>query len=131
MSLLKEDAFTPVDSSSISKDSNIIGSQTVYRRKDHDTMKATIVPWCHRDEDRDKLRSDFPCANLEKFRLVVSVASENSWELGQMDISTAFLNASGFDRDIFVRPPKEVGNITGVWTSNTDAYGLVDSGRLW
>lgn len=128
---VSEKAFIRVDRSSVGEGSNIIGSHTIFSRKDDGTAKARIVPWGHRDADRDSLRNDSPCANLEIFRLVLSVAAEHRWVLGQMDVSTAFLQAEGFHREIYVKPPKEAVDPTGLWKLQAAAYGLVDSGRLW
>lgn len=130
-SWVAEDAFIRVERSSVRKDANVIGSHTVFHRKDDGRVKARIVPWGHRDLERDELRSDSPCANLEIFRLVLSIAAEHAWELGQMDITAAFLQASGFDREVYVRPPKEANDATGLWKLQAAAYGLVNSGRLW
>ena len=94
-------------------------------------LAARIVPWGHRDNDRDDLRSDSPCVNLEIFRLVLSISAEYKWTIAQMDIKTAYLQAQGFNRQIFVRPPKEVKDRSGLWKLCAPAYGLVDSGRLW
>lgn len=126
-----EDAFERVDRSSVPREANVIGSHALYKRKDDGSMKARIVPWGHRDEERNSLRSDSPCANLEVFRLIMSLAAEHAWPLGQMDISTAFLQASGFKRAVFVKPPKEAKDPNGLWKLKAAAYGLVDSGRLW
>lgn len=89
------------------------------------------MPWGHRDDDRDQLRSDSPCVNLQIFRLVLSIAAERCWSIGQMDIRTAFLQAKGFERVIYVKPPVEENDPSGLWKLLAAAYGLVDSGRLW
>lgn len=124
-------AFTPVDASSVPKGSNIIGSHTVYKRKFDGTPKARIVPWGHRDKDKDFLRGDAPSVSFEIFRLVLSLASEHKWEIGQMDIEAAFLQAVGFTRLIYVRPPREANQHGILWRLDLAAYGLTDSGRLW
>ena len=69
--------------------------------------------------------------NLEIFRLILSISAEFKWTIAQMDIKTAFLQAQGFDRTIYVKPPKEANDPSGLWELRAAAYGLVDSGRLW
>lgn len=130
-SWVREEAFIRLNRDRVPDDANIIGSHTRYTRKADGTVKASIVPWGNMDEDRNYLRTDSPCMNLEIFRLVLSLAAEHSWQIAQMDVSTAFLQAEGFTRDIYVKPPKEANDIMGLWKLKAAAYGLVDSGRLW
>lgn len=63
-SWVKEDAFERVERRLVPADANIIGSHTVYRRKDEGFMKSSIVPCVHRDVERKNLRSYSPCVNL-------------------------------------------------------------------
>eukprot|EP00171_Calliarthron_tuberculosum_P021088 IDg21088t1 len=52
-------------------------------------------------------------------------------DTGEMDIKAAYLQAQGFERTIYVRPPREEGRSDVLWRLTAAAYGLVDSGRLW
>ena len=101
----KRKAYTPVHANTVPKQANIIGSHVIYKRKLDMTPKARIVPWGHRDKDKDYLRGDAPSVSLEVLRLVLSLVAEHRWTVAQMDIETAFLQALGFDRQVFVRPP--------------------------
>eukprot|EP00171_Calliarthron_tuberculosum_P018277 IDg18277t1 len=124
-------AFKEVLRDSIPTGANVIGSHVIYRRKSTGLVKARIVPWGHRDVEKEFLRTDAPCMNLEVFRLVLSLAAEFKWILGEMDIKAAYLQAKGFERTIYVRPPKEVQCRDYLWQLTAAAYGLADSGRLW
>lgn len=124
-------AFVRVSRSSVAIGANIIGSYTLFLRKDDDTPKARIVPLGHRDSDRHNIRSDSPCVNLEIFCLILSLAAENRWIIGQMDIRTEFIQARGFKRILYVIPKKDENDPEGLWKLLAAAYGLVDSGRLW
>lgn len=124
-------AFTSIHRSDIPKNSNIIASHVVYRRKSTGVVKARICPWGHRDVEKDYLRSDAPCMNFETFRLVLSIAAEKHWQIGQMDVKAAYLQAQGFNRDIYVKPPKEENDSDRYWKLTAAAYGLTESGRLW
>lgn len=126
-----KDPFERVERFSVATDSKIIGSHTVYRRKDDGAMKARIATWGHRDEERNELCSDSPWVNIEIFRLVLSLSTEYAWPLVQMDISPDFIQESGFDRPIFVKPPKAAEDPQGLQRLKADAYDLFDSGRLW
>lgn len=94
------DAMIEVPRSSLPSEANLIGSHVVYRRKPDGTLKARIVPWGHRDVDKSYLRTDAPCMNVEVFRLVISLAVGRKWDLCEMDVKAAFLQADGFKRDI-------------------------------
>jgi Reverse transcriptase (RNA-dependent DNA polymerase) len=68
---------------------------------------------------------------VEVLRLIVSIAVEKDWGLGSMDVKDAYLQATGFNREINVRPPREEGDNSHLWRLEKTAYGLGDSGRLW
>lgn len=110
---------------------NVIGSHVVYKRKLDGSAKARIVPWGHRDKDKDYLRGDAPSVSFDIFRLVLSLCVVFGWVIGQMDVRAAFLQARGFNRRIFVRPPREAAAHGVLWLLTAAAYGLTDSGRLW
>lgn len=124
-------AFERVSRNAVSASSNIIGSHVVYRRKADGTPKARIVPWGHRDMEKDDLRGDAPSLNLDSMRLLLSIAAERRWTVRKMDVKSAYLQAKGFTRDIYVRPPREENDVDGLWKLLVPAYGLTDSGRLW
>lgn len=48
-----------------------------------------------------------------------------------MDAEAAFLQARGFSREVYVRPPKESNDLTVLWLLLAPSYGLADSGRMW
>eukprot|EP00171_Calliarthron_tuberculosum_P014136 IDg14136t1 len=95
--------------------SELTGSHVVYRRKPDGSCKARIVPWGHRDSEKHELRKDAPCMNAEMMRILFSIAVEKEWQIGQMDVRAALLQAKGFDRMVFVRPPREEGNQNQLW----------------
>ncbi len=124
-------AMKVIPAKSVPADANIIGSHTDYRRKMDGTVKGRIVPWGHRDSEKHYLRTDAPSMNMEVFRLVVSISVEKKWDICEMDVTAAFLQAKGFERDVYVRPPREEGAKAVLWKLTAAAYGLADSGRLW
>lgn len=109
--------------SSLPPKANLIGSHVIYKRPDG-TLKALIVPWGHRDVDKSYLRRDAPFMNIERFRLVISLAVEHKWNLCEMDVKCALLQANGFEGDIFVRPPQEEDAKGYVWKLNKASYEL-------
>lgn len=69
--------------------------------------------------------------NMEVFRLIISISVEMRWNICEMDVNAAFLQAKSFNRDVFVRPHKEKGAKGILCKLTAAAYGLADSGRLW
>ena len=128
---ISAEAMDIYKSNEVPVDSNIIGSHVRYVRKQNGTVKARICPWGNHDLDKLNLRCDCPSILMEVLRLLLSIGVEMGWKIGSMDAIAAFLQAVGFNRDIFVKPPPEerVRNI--LWKLKAAAYGLADSGRLW
>jgi hypothetical protein len=91
----------------IPRNSNIIGSHVIYKYKSDGSLKARIVSHGHMDDEKAFLRTDAPTMSVEVMRLLVSIAAERGWRPGSLDIKAAYLQAAGFDRESFVRPPKK------------------------
>ena len=47
-----------------------------------------------------------------------------------MDIKTAFLQKKTMEREVFLKPSKEVST-NEVWKLNTTVFGLCDAPRAW
>lgn len=58
------------------------------------------------DKDNDYLRGDAPSVSFEIFRFIFSLCAAFGWVVLQMDVKTAFLQARGFNRLVYVRPPR-------------------------
>ena len=77
-------------------------------------------------------RTDSPTAPKEIMRLILAVSTLYNFDLATCDISSAFLQSSKPDRDIFLRPPDEwTGDRMYVWKAEKGIYGLKDASRLW
>ena len=77
-------------------------------------------------------RTDSPTAPKEILRLILAVSTLYNFDLATCDISSAFLQSSKPDRDIFLRPPDEwTGDKMCVWKAEKGIYGLKDASRLW
>ena len=74
-----------------------------------------------------------PTARLSTFRVVMNIAAQNRWQIKQLDIKTACLNAN-VDANIFMRQSegfKEHGpnGEKLVWKLNKSLYGLNSLGE--
>lgn len=124
-------AYTLVPKAEVPTAANIIGSHVIYKRKADGTAKARIVPWGHKDNEKELVRGDAPSLNLDIMRILISIAAQKGWGIHKMDVKTAYLQARGFNRTIYVRPPREDNDSANLWKLSAPAYGLTDSGRLW
>ena len=104
----------------------------VYTTKTGNLAKARLVARGDMQKEDTYEETYSPTCNGYIFRIIFSLIAQYNWDYIQMDISTAYLNAS-LDKDIYVYPPegyktKEKGKILKL---NKALYGLKQSGRLW
>ncbi|CAN0071865.1 unnamed protein product, partial [Phaeothamnion confervicola] len=76
-----------------------------------------------------------PVASMDEVRTALAVGTYFDWEIEQMDIDTAYLNAP-VSEEIYMRPPKgfEVSGPDGkpmVWRLRRSLYGLRQSAFNW
>jgi hypothetical protein len=64
---------------------------------------------------------------VEVLRIIVSIAVERGWRLGSLDVKAAYLQAMGFNRELYVGPNKEGNEKTHAWRLENPP----DSGILW
>lgn len=58
----------------------------------------------------------------------------NDWALTSLGVKAAFIQAEGFEREVWVVPPEcslEANTPDEAWLLLKPAYGLPDSGNLW
>ena len=109
-----------------------IGSRWVITRKQkHDgqktEFKARLV--ARGFQELDKPQSDSPTALRESFKLFMAVAANQDFSLASVDIRAAFLQAKVLDRDVYVKPPKDVAKTGILWKLKKPLYGLDDASR--
>ena len=81
-------------------------------------------------EEIQNFRKDSPTCSKESVRLVLSLASSLGWPLNSLDVKTAFLQGERFDREVFLKPPREA-ETAKLWRLNKCVYGLADASRQW
>merc|ERR1712112_631426 len=70
-----------------------------------------------------------PTAAKESFKLLMALSANFSFKMVSMDIRAAFLQAKTLDREVFVRPPKDIEKEGKVWKLLKPLYGLDDASR--
>ncbi len=78
---------------------------------------------------------DSPTATKEGIRLVTIIAAQNLWNIGSIDIATAFLQAnkrSSTEPKLYIQPPPEAGLTSDtVWLLLKSLYGLRSAPKSW
>lgn len=109
------EAYTAVEANSVPPDANIISLHVVYRRIINGSVRARTVPWGHRDKDKYFIRSAAPSNSFDLFRLILSIAVEKRWNVGQMYLETVFLQTQGINGVIYVILPREAESVGTLW----------------
>jgi len=72
-----------------------------------------------------------PTLNSDSLKFIISIAAHFKWNIYQLDIKAAYLNAR-LDIPIYVNiPPGDINHEKGFWRLNKALYGLRQSGRQW
>ena len=119
------------------KDQRAVGSRFVLRRKrdaqgNISKYKARLVAQCFTQTfGLDYTETFSPVVRLNTVLVLLSLAATKDWEIHQMDVDTAYLNAT-LEEEIYLEPPNEL-NLprSKVLRLNKALYGLKQSGRAW
>ena len=72
-----------------------------------------------------------PTLNSDSLKFIIVLAAKLKWNIYQLDIKAAYLNAD-LDKTIYVNiPPGDINYKKGFWKLNKALYGLRQSGRQW
>jgi hypothetical protein len=139
--LREKGVYELVPPSAVPPNKTILDLRAVYTRKrDMDgNVVRNKVRYCVKGfrqvYGRDFTSTTSPTARLESFRAVLHVAATRNWDVQQVDIKTAFLNARLPEDEIqYTRQPKhfeEKGKEGWMWMLVKSLYGLKQSGRIW
>merc|ERR1712243_204500 len=80
-------------------------------------------------QEIDQPQSDSPTAAKESFKLLMALSANFNFKIVRMDIRAAFLQAKTLDREVFVRPPKDIEKEGVIWKLLKPLYGLDDASR--
>lgn len=82
------------------------------------------------EENTENLKKNSPTCDKESVRLLLALASINSWDCHTVDIQSAYLQGNKIEREVFLKPPSEFSN-GKLWKLNKTIYGLCDAARAW
>ena len=92
--------------------------------------EARLVARGFEEENLNNICKDSPICFKDSFHLVLSIIVSNSWINHSLDIKPAFLKGKKFDRDVYLKPPKEAEKLK-LWTLNITTYSLCDAPCGW
>ena len=82
-------------------------------------------------EENEDIQADAPTASKTALRIVLALAANYDWSISTVDVKAAFLQGRPINRDIYIKPPREVSIERKIWRLRKTAYGLVDAARNW
>ena len=94
--------------------------------------KARLVARdCSQVHTVDFLETYAPTPAGSSLKLLVAIAVKNDWELRQLDVKQAFIQAD-LDFNVFMKLPDDCGDRSGkVVKHDKSVYGLKEAGRRW
>ena len=100
----------------IPKNANIIDTRWVLVIKNDNTKKANLVAkGCQQKEGEDFISTYSPTAQYDSLWITIAIASINKWNLKQLDIKAAYLNAD-LNETITLKFQKEIKIIIKIKT---------------
>lgn len=108
-----------------------VGSRLVLTIKTDGTYKARLVAqgFSQREGiDYDEIFSSV--IRYDSVKLLIQLAASRNWDIDQMDVKTAFLNAP-LDKEIYMRAPKGIDWPSPVYKLHKSLYGLKQAPLKW
>jgi len=112
---------------------NIIDTKWVFTTKENNIKKARLVARGFQQiKNVDYTDTYSPTVQTDTLRITISIAASKGWNLRQMDIKAAYLNAP-LKEEIYTKIP--IGdknyNKNKYWLLTKALYGLKQAGRAW
>jgi len=111
----------------------VVSTRWVCTMKERDGQlvpKARLVARGFEEFGAD-IERDSPTCSSEALKVVLSIIACMSWKPNSMDVKTAFLQGTKLEREVFIRPPVEVGETGILWKLEKCVYGLGDASLHW
>lgn len=108
------DAYESVSQSNVPRNSSVISSHCVYKLTYDDEVKfrrkVRIVFYGYRDAEKDTFRKFGDAAYMVQIRILISVVSFHSFEVGIANIKGAFMHSGPYKVYIYIyfRHPREL-----------------------
>lgn len=111
-------------------DKKVIDVKWVYKKKSENEYKARLVVRGFQQTDCiDDTYS--PVAKMQTLKVLLSYCCQESLNINQMDVETAFLNGKVMSEIYVQQPPGYEDSTSKVYKLNKSLYGLKESPRAW
>jgi hypothetical protein len=129
-SILKHGVLVPVDEVPLLK--NVIKAKYIFTRKSDGRYKARLVARGFTQQYGVDYTDVFsPVVSKNSLRALLALAAVEDWEIHQVDVETAFLNAI-LEEDLYMEAPNGFGFPPGsVFKLYKSLYGLKQAPRVW
>ena len=98
-------------------------------KNDKKVFKAQLV--CRGFEEEALVDAESPTTRKQSVRLFLTITAMFKWQVKSLDIKAAFLQSEQIDREIFLRPPRDIKKQGIIWRLKKPLYGLNDASRSW
>ena len=137
-SLLDKEVFELVNRNDVPDGINVISNKWVFKKKVDETgsveeFKARLTPrGFEQKENKDYFETFARTGEYKTMRLGLSLTAKFDYELNQLDVPTAFLNAD-LEEDVYMELPEgyRQGKENMVCKLKKSLYGLKQSPRNW
>ena len=82
-------------------------------------------------EKNEDIQVDAPTASKTALRIVLALATNYNWSISTVDVKASCLQGRPVNRDIYIKPSREVSLEGRIWKLHKTAYGLVDAATNW
>lgn len=94
-------------------------------------LKTRLCMRGDKERDIENVRTDAPTAHKDTFKLTLSIAANEGFDITSADVKSAFLQGRILYRNVFVIPPVEANQKGKLWLLNKAAYGLIDGSHMF
>lgn len=112
----------------------MIGSHLIFIVKNDETgkqLKARLCPQGNRDCKKGSIRNESASARFNIIRLLLSLTTLFEFTLSFVDVKRAYLRSGVISREIYVRPPSEIGHRNVLWNLRKPPKGISEGGSQW
>ena len=107
----------------------VISTRWVVTEKPSGKPKSRLV--VRGFEEKISPQSDSPTVSKDSCKMFLSIAANEGFAIGSLDVASAFLQGQPLTREVYVRPPIEARNEGKIWRLKKTCYGLYDASRSW
>ena len=93
-------------------------------------VKARLTVRGDQEETGD-IRKDSPTVRRGNVKIFCAVAAKEGWNMKSIDGTSAFLQGTPIEREVFILPPRERRVPGMIWKLKKPVYGLKDAARGW